>query len=165
MGSGAPFNSSSAAVKGSLRIPRSSMTRELGIPLLRLQTTGVAPVSGIRSSTRPNPLRHFGHIAGKNAAVRRWQNIPWEQAVPRDGNQNPAKGGGIGDSGAQCHSCSRTQQAVDHQTARGIHQTEHGFRVPPPRKFTRWQDRVSNKLVSYAILQSPLLNLCLLCRS
>jgi hypothetical protein len=35
---------------------------------------------------------------------------------------------------------------------------------PLPGKFTRWQDRVSKKLVSYAILQSPLLNLCLLCR-
>jgi hypothetical protein len=38
------------------------------------------------------------------------------------------KVGGIGDSGAQHHGCSRTQQAADHHTARGIHQAEHGFR-------------------------------------
>jgi hypothetical protein len=40
------------------------------------------------------------------------------------------QGGGIGDSGAQRQGCGRTQQAVDHETAGGIHQAEHGFGVP-----------------------------------
>jgi hypothetical protein len=35
--------------------------------------------------------------------------------------------------GAQYYGCSRTQQAVDHHTARGIHQAEQGFRVPEDR--------------------------------